>query len=184
MSRRVRPVHQLSTIFILGLVAALAGAGLGFAAITVTYGTATTSGFYISGTGLTYFLYGALGTSKIPNPVPTEAGTTAAAPVRLPTSTSVFVIGSATAGAAAVVVTLNETTAAPSNQEIEIAFTVAVGGSPTQSTVKGYVETQHPHTGAFTYYFYYQTSATTATVILIESVTELTSACSAVGTCP
>jgi hypothetical protein len=184
MAPRKRSLRNLLALLGLGCVAALLGAGVALAGISILSDTATTSGTYISSTSLSYFVYGSLGTGKIPNPVPAEVGTTAAAPLRLATSNTLYTIGPAVAADTAIALTLNETAAAPQNQEIEIQLTVGIGGSPTQTTVKGYVETQHPHTGAYTYYFFYDSGSTTATVILITSVTEVVYACSAIGTCP
>jgi len=178
------PIPRLPLLFALLCAAALAGAGVAFAAISVTHHVLTATGTDVSETNLPWWTEWGLTTGTIPATVPPAGGTTAAAPVVLAGSAATYTIGTAVAGAAAILFVFNESISAPVSTEIEIAVTVGVGGAAmTNGTV--YMESQAsaPAT-VLTFTFYLDTGATTTTAILVQTLVEVTQQCASVGSCP
>jgi len=165
-------------------VAGLVGAGTAIAAISVTHHVLTAVGSEVSETNLGWWTEWGLYTGTIPATVPPAGGSTAATPVVLAGTDTSYTIGTAVAGHQAVVFVFNESTAAPASTEIEIAFTVGIGGAASTTTTV-YMESQATiPTASLTFDFYFDSGTTTATAIIVTSLGQVSQSCSAVGSCP
>lgn len=123
--------------------------------------------------------------STTPTPVPTELSATMAAPTRLATAATSYVVNDGTAGHTALAWSFTQATGLATNLELELSFTLhwTNAGTAETGSVTVYVETQAAAIGAalaFTLFF----DAGAATGIVFVSQYELTQSCSAVGTCP
>jgi len=164
--------------------AAVLGAGTAFAAISVTRHVWTATGSEISETNLAWWTEWGLYGSTIPATVPPSGGSTAGSPVRLASNNASYTIGTAVAGHQAVVFVFNETASAPNNTEIELVFTVGIGGAST-TTTKVYMETQTTTpTVGLRFSFYFDSGAPTATAVIVTSLGQQSLQCTTLGACP
>jgi len=141
------------------------------------------SGASVNMTGLAHWYQVQELTSTIPATVPARVSTTVGTPTMLPMASTNYTINAATAGDPAVVFVVHETTGLTTHTELELTFTIAVGGSPATSTVKGYVESQ-AFVMALTFGFFFDTGTISITHATVTTVTMTNQVCSAVGTCP
>ncbi len=125
------------------------------------------------------------GPSATPAPVPAELSASMAAPTRLASVATSYLVNAGTADHTALAWSFTQATGLATNLELELAFTLhwTNDGTAETGSVTVYVETQAAAIGAalaFTLYF----DAGAATGIVFVSQYELTQSCSAVGTCP
>jgi hypothetical protein len=123
--------------------------------------------------------------SATPAPVPALVGLTASAPTRLPAAAASFGLDAGVNGHQALEWTFSESVGILVNQEIEVSFNVqySIGATAHTTTVTAYLESQAATIGApLSFNFYWDTGAATGITFTTES--EISQACSAVGTCP
>ncbi|MGA8543322.1 MAG: hypothetical protein WB947_07305 [Thermoplasmata archaeon] len=172
-----------------GLVAAvivlIAGAGVVAASLTVLSTSGAASGVHHPTAFLTHFQETGTLSAATPNPVPARASLTAAAPSRLGAGSAAYLIDAGVVGHEAVEWTFSETVGMAVNAEIEIALTVEYtqGAATHTTTTTVYVESQAAAiTGTHAFDLYWD--AGVAAGITLESESQISQACTAVGACP
>jgi aryl-phospho-beta-D-glucosidase BglC (GH1 family) len=166
------------------LLAVVAGFGIA-ASFTVTSGPALAgSGEYHATTSIAWWSETDVGVSVQPTALPTTASATVGSPTVLVAGTS-YGVNAAVANDVAQYWKFSEATTVSVNTELEVSFTVSTGAGPTITTLTVYIETQAVAPGAaVTFGFYYDLGNAVTTTITLNSVTEISQQCSAVGTCP
>lgn len=161
----------------------LGGCGFALATFTVSNTPITATGSYFNNTGLTYWFEVGLSTTTVPTPAPAALSTTVGTPTHLAFAATNYAINAVTAGNPALALRFDETTGAPTSTELELTFTISVGGSPATSTTKVYVETQTYVAGLY-FTLYFQTGTISITHTTVTTVVQLSQRCTAIGTCP
>lgn len=177
-----RPKLQARLIAVATILAMVTlGAGYALAAVTVTNSSESASGQYTGGSAITGWALATNPTSVVVMPSGlTGISTTAGTPTVI-AGTASYSAGTVTAGDIGQIVRFAETASAPSNTEIEIAFTLNTGSGTT--SVVAYLETQATP-AAGTYTFYLDAGSASSATVTINYVVEIAQQCSAVGTCP
>ena len=147
--------------------------------------TETGAGTYHATSSLTYWAEASVGVATQPGTLPTALSTTVGSPTVLAATATNYAINTATLNDLAHFWKFTEATTAPASTELELAFTVSTGAAPLITQVLVYVETQATVPGtATTFTLYYDLGAPSAGTITLNSVTEVSQQCGAVGTCP
>lgn len=178
-----RRVGRRGLALLVALALAVGACGFALAALTVTSAAMTASGASVNTTGLAHWYQVQAQTATIPTTVPTQVSSTVGTPTVLPYASTNYTINSATAGDPAVVFVVHETSGLAARTELELTFSISVGGSPATSTVKAYVESQ-AMAMPLTFGFFFDTGTISIAHATITSVQLTNQACSAVGTCP
>lgn len=168
----------------LGITAFLTAGGLA-ASLTVASTTGGAGGVQDGSAFMIHWQQNGVASAAIPNPVPGAASQAVVTPTRLPGAGLSFRLNAAVVGHQAVEWSFTESVGMPVNQEVEIAFAVqySVGGVSHSGGGMVYLESQAAAIGAaVTYNFYWDSGA--AAGITFGAETEISQACSAVGTCP
>ncbi len=167
------------------LLAVVAGFGLA-ASFTVTNGPGINGGGnYEATNAITFWTEASAGVAIIQTPVPATLSATITAPTVLAGAATTYSVNAATANDVGQFWKFTEAGGATASTELEIAFTVSTGTGPTVTTVIAYVETQTaPPAGATTFTIFYDLGSPAGGTITLNSVSELSQQCSAVGTCP
>ncbi len=167
------------------LLAVVAGFGLA-ASFTVTQGPAINGGGeYHATNSIAWWTEASAGVAVIQTPVPATLSATAATPTVLAGAATSYAVLAATANDVGQYWKFTEATTATVNTELEIAFTVSTGATPVVTTSIVYVETQAAAPGAaITFTIFYDLGSPATATITLNSVSELSQQCSAVGTCP
>ncbi len=162
----------------------LTGGWVASAAFTVTNSTTEIgSGNYHGTAGITGWSETSVGVTTVPGTVPAVLSTTVGGPTVLPGAATTYAINAPTAGDLAHYWKFTEATTAPVSTELELAFTVSTGTGIT--AVTSYVETQTTAPGAaIVFTLLYDLGSPAGGTITLNSVTEVSQQCAAVGTCP
>ena len=181
--RFARRTVYVATAF--ALLAVVAGFGIA-ASFTITQGPALNGGgVYHATNSIAWWTESSAGVAVIQTPVPTTLSATATAPTVLPIAASSFAVTAATANDVGQYWKFSEAAGATASTELEIAFTVSTGATPTVTTTTVFVETQATSPGAaLTFTIFYDLGSPAAGTITLNSVSELSQQCSTVGTCP
>lgn len=184
-----KPSKSLSrrTVYVATAFALIAVvAGFGMAAFTVTQGAAITGGGTYHGTAaIAWWTESGAGVSVQPAVLPTTLSAAVGAPTVLAGAATNYGVNAAVANDVSQYWKFVEATTATVNTELELAFTVSTGVAPVVTTLVVYVETQAAAPGAaITFGFYYDLGSAATATITLNSVTEISQLCSAVGTCP
>ncbi len=165
---------------------AISGGWVLAASFSINLGsTETGAGTYHPTALLTYWAEASVGVGIQPTPLPTALSTTVGAPTTLAAAGTNYGVNTATAGDVAHYWKFTEATTAPASTELELYFSVSTGAGPTITTVTVYIETQAtiPAT-AQTFVVYFDLGSPSGGTITLNSVTEISQQCAAVGTCP
>lgn len=167
-----------------GLVALLA-VGVVSAAFVIQSSSGGAGGVQSGLAFLAHWQQTGVESSATPTPRPAALSAIAAAPTRLAAAATSYLMDAATSGDEAVEWVFTESVGITPNQEIEVQFAVqyTVGAATHTSTGTVYLESQTVAPGAaLTFDLYWDTGAATGVTLLSES--EISQACSSVGTCP
>ena len=167
------------------LLAVIAGFGMA-ASFTVTQGPAIAGGgVYHATNSIAWWTEDSAGVNIVQTPVPATLLGTVVAPTVLGGAATSYGINALTANDVGQYWKFTEATTASVNTELEISFTISTGAVPVVTTLTVYIETQPTIPGTATIFTlsYDLGSAATGTITL-NSVSELTQQCAAVGTCP
>jgi hypothetical protein len=165
---------------------ALTGGWVMAASFSITDGSTETGAGAYHGTALmTYFSETSVGVGSEPGTLPTALSVTVGTPTVLAAAAANYAVNTPTSGDIVHYWKFAETTAAPTSTEVELQFTISTGAVPavTQATV--FIETQATAPAAtITYTIYYDLGSPATATITLNSVTEVSLQCTAVGTCP
>ncbi len=167
------------------IVVAGIAVGTGTAAFVVQSGSGSAGGVQTGSQFLMHWQQTGVISATTPDPVPALASVAVALPTRLTAASSSFALDAATAGHEAVEWVFSETAGIATSQEIEVAVqvTYTVGTVAHSVAVEAYLETQVAAIGeTLTFDLYWDSGA--ATGVTFASETEISQACSAVGSCP
>ncbi len=166
-------------------MAAVIGGWTVAASFTVSQGTTETGGGAFHGTAsLTYWTETSVGVGSEPSTLPTVISTTVGTPTVLASGTS-YAVNTPVATDVVHFWKFTEASGAPASTELELQFTVSTGATPTITQVTSYIETQATSPGtAIVFEIYYDLGSPSTGTITLNSVTEISQVCSAVGTCP
>ena len=161
-------------------------AGFGMAAFTITNGPALSgSGTYHGTAAIAWWTETDAGVGIQPAVLPATVSGVVTAPTVLAGAAANYGVNAAVANDVAQYWKFSEATTAALNTELELGFTVSTGAGPTVTTLTVFVETQAGAPGAaITFTFYYDLGSPAGGTITLNSVTEISQLCSAVGTCP
>jgi len=144
----------------------------------------TGSGAYHGTAALTYWTETTAG-------VTTQAGTPAvlsaimATPTVLPAAGISYGVNAPTLNDVTHFWKFTEATTSPVSTELELEFTVSSGAVPVITLVTVYIQTQAVIPGtAVTFTLFYDLGSASSGTITLNSVTEISQQCGAVGTCP
>jgi hypothetical protein len=173
--------------FVVGILPLIASAAAGFAlaAATVSPVTGETSGgLYHSVTNLAYWTESSFVVTTIPSSGTSTLTTNKNFPTVLSSSSASYTLGTVTAGDRALEFSFTEAHSAPTNTEIKLVLTYAIGQTPATTTLTGFPETQStPPSGSPSFNVFIDTSGSTAGTVVIASVTAQASQCASVGSC-
>lgn len=190
MPRTSRSLHAKRRLVWLGTVVALlaiAGGWVMAASFQVSQGNTESGGGAEHPTSsLTYWTELSVGVGSQVTPLPATLSTSAATPTTLAAAATSYAINTPTANDIVHFWKFTEASGAPVSTELELQFTVSTGSTPVVTTTTAYIETQATSpTAAVTFEFIYDLgSPTSATPIVLNSVTEISQQCAAVGSCP
>ncbi len=167
-------------------LATIIGAYAGAASFSIGLGiTQTGNGTYHATSQLAYWTETDVGVAAQPVALPPTLSTLVGAPTVLAGAGTSYAINPAVAGDVTHFWKFQEATGAPASTEIELQFQVSTGVVVSISLVTVYVETQAVVPGsAQTFTLYYDLGSPAAGTITLNSVTEISQACTAVGSCP
>jgi len=167
-------------------MAAVIGGWTVAASFSVQNGNTETGGGAYHGTSaLTYWTESSVGVGSQPSPLPTALSTTVATPTVLAAAAANYAVNAPTATDVVHFWKFTESAGAPVSTELELQFTVSTGAVPVITQVTAYVETQATSPGAaIVFVLYYDLGSPSAGTITLNSVTEISQGCTAVGTCP
>ena len=167
-------------------MAAVIGGWTVAASFTISQGnTETGSGAYHGTSSITYWTETSVGVGSEPSTLPTVLSTTVATPTTLAGATANYAVNAPTATDVVHFWKFTEAAGAPVSTELELQFTVSTGAVPTITQITSYVETQATSPGAaIVFVIYYDLGSPSAGTITLNSVTQISQQCSAVGTCP
>jgi len=162
----------------------LTGGWVASAAFTVTQGTTETGGgSYHSTSAIAFWTETSVGVTTVPGVAPAVLSTAVTPPTTLAGTATTYAINTPTGGDLAHYWKFTESAGAAVNTEVELAFTVSTGAGIT--AVTSYVETQATAPGAaIVFSLLYDLGSPSGGTITLNSVTEVSQQCSAVGTCP
>lgn len=170
----------------LGVIAVAALAtGIATAAFVIQTGSGGAGGVQTGSQFLMHWQQTGVISATTPNPAPARASVTVTAPTRLPAGSTSYSLDAAVAGDQSVEWVFSETTGIAANEEIEVALeiTYTVGAVAHAVTVQVYFESQATALDAtLTFDLYWDSGV--ATGVTFGSETQISQACSAVGTCP
>lgn len=177
-----RTVFFATLLALVGIVGAYAGA----ASFSIGLGVPQTgAGIYHATAQLTYWTETDVGVGPQPAVLPATLSAAVATPTVLAAAGINYGINAAVANDVTHFWKFQEAVGAPDNTELELQFTVSTGAVAIFTTVTVYVETQAATPGAVqTFVLYYDLGSPASGTITLNSVTEISQVCSAVGTCP
>lgn len=187
MSAPARPPRSRSrrwVLLVVGLTALLA-VGVVSAAFVVQSSSGRAGGVQSGLAFLTHWQQTGVVSSTTPTPVPAALSTVVTTPTRLAAASTSYRMNAATAGHEAVEWIFSESAGGTASQEIEIQFVVeyTVGAATDTTSGSVYVESQAGAIGGtFTFDVYWDAGAALGVTFVSES--EISQACSSVGTCP
>jgi hypothetical protein len=181
---RIKPRHILGGTIVALLI--IGGSWVMAASFAITQGTTETgSGVYHSTTALTYWSELSAGVATQPGTAPTALSITVGTPTVLAAAGTNYAINTWTLNDIAHFWKFTETTAAPLSTEVELQIAVSTGSPATVSNVVVFVETQAAApSGALTFTLWYDLGSPSSATITLNSVTQVSEQCAAVGTCP
>jgi len=155
------------------------------ASFAVTQGpTEVGTGVYHGTASLTYW-------TELSAGVTTQSGTpplvsaTVGTPTTLPATGTSYAINAPVVNDITHYWKFSEATTAPANTEIQLQIAVSTGVVPSVTTVVVFVETQATIPGtAQTFILYFDLGSPSSGTITLNSVTQVSEQCAAVGTCP
>jgi len=182
-THKLKPRHVIGGTIVALLV--LSGSWVMAASFAVTQGpTETGSGVYHGTSSLTYWTEATAGVST-QAATPPLLSTTVGTPTVLPAAGTTYGINAPVVNDITHYWKFTEVTTAPANTEVELMIAVSTGVVPTVTSVIVYVETQAVIPGtAQTFVLYYDLGSPASATITLNSVTQVSQQCSAVGTCP
>jgi hypothetical protein len=182
-THRLKPRHVLGGTIVALLV--IGGSWVMAASFAVTQGPQEIgSGVYHGTAALTYWTESAAGVGT-QTATPTVLSTTAATPTVLPAAGTNYGVNAPVINDIEHYWKFTEATTAPASTEIEMQISVSTGAVPVVTSVIVYVETQATIPGtAQTFVLYYDLGSPATATITLNSVTQVSEQCSAVGTCP
>jgi hypothetical protein len=180
---RLKPRHVLGGTIVALLI--IGGSWVMAASFAITQGpTETGSGVYHGTAALTYW-------TETASAVATQTGTpallstTVGTPTVLPAAGTSYSVNAPTVNDITHYWKFTEATTAPASTEVELQLSVSVGVVPSVATVIVYIETQATVPGtAQTFLLYYDLGSPASGTITLNSVTQVSEQCAAVGTCP
>jgi hypothetical protein len=180
---RLKPRHVIGGTIVALLV--LGGSWVMAASFAVTQGPVETgSGVYHGTSALTYWTEASAGVTTQTS-TPTLLSTTVGTPTVLPAAGTSYALNTPTVNDITHFWKFTETTAAPVSTEVELMISVNTGAVPTVTTVVVYIETQATIPGtAQSFILYYDLGSPATATITLNSVTQVSEQCAAVGTCP
>jgi hypothetical protein len=181
--RRLKSRHVIGGTIVALLV--LGGGWVMAASFAVTQGPVETgSGVYHATAALTYWTESVAGVTT-QTATPAVLSTTVGTPTVLPAAGISYAINTPTVNDVTHYWKFTEATTAPASTELEVSISVSTGTPATVTNVVVYIETQVtiPAT-AQTFTLYYDLGSPATATITLNSVTQISEACSAVGTCP
>jgi hypothetical protein len=181
---RVKPRHVLGGTIVALLI--IGGSWVMAASFAITQGsTETGSGVYHSTTALTYWSELSAGVATQPGTAPTALSSTVGTPTVLAAAATNYAVNPWTLNDIAHFWKFSETTAAPVSTEVELQIAVSTGSPATVTNVAVYVETQAvAPSGTITFTLWYDLGSPASATITLNSVTQVSEQCAAVGTCP
>jgi hypothetical protein len=167
-------------------MAAVIGGWTVAAAFTVQQGNTETGGGAYHGTSsLTYWTETSVGVGSEPSTLPAVISTTVGTPTVLGGAAANYAVNTPVATDVVHFWKFTEAAGAPVSTELELQFTVSTGAGPTITQVTSFVETQATSPGAaIVFTIYYDLGSPASGTITLNSVTEISQTCSAVGNCP
>jgi len=145
----------------------------------------TGGGFYHGTSSLTYWTEASVGVGTQPGVLPTALSTTVGTPTVLAAAATNYAINAPTLNDLAHFWKFTEATTSPVSTELELEFTVSSGAVPVITLVTVYIQTQAVIPGtAVTFTLFYDLGSASSGTITLNSVTEISQQCGAVGTCP
>jgi hypothetical protein len=182
-THRVKARHVIGGTIVALLV--LGGGWVMAASFAVSQGpTEIGSGVYHGTASLTYWTESTAGVTTQAG-TPPVLSTTIGTPTVLPAAGTSYGVNAPTLNDVTHYWKFTEATTAPVSTEIELQISVSTGVVPAVTTVIVYVETQATIPGtAQTFVLYYDLGSAATATITLNSVTQISEACSAVGTCP
>jgi hypothetical protein len=182
-TQRLKARHVIGGTFVALLV--LGGGWVMAASFAISQGPIETgSGVYHGTAALTYWTETSAGvTTQAGTPV--LLSTTAGTPTVLPAAGTSYAVNAPTLNDVTHFWKFAEATSAPASTEVELQISVSTGVIPAVTTVVVFVETQVtvPAT-AQTFILYYDLGSAATATITLNSVTQISEACTAVGNCP
>jgi hypothetical protein len=163
----------------------LLAVGMVSAVFVITTSTGAIRGQSNGSTYLTHWQQTAVSSAATPNPLPAAVSLTVATPTRLAGVSASLRLDPADAAHQAVEWTFTESVGVPVNQEIEVAFAIeyTAGAVSHSVAVTAFLESQAAAIGgALTFNIYWDAGA--AAGITFESESEISQACTAIGSCP
>jgi hypothetical protein len=158
---------------------------LASAAYVIQSNAGAASGVQNGSAFLTHWQQTGVQSTTTPTPAPTAASTVAGTPTRLPGAGASYRLNPATPGDPAVEWVFTESTGIGTDLEVEVAYNVQYTLNGVAETASGtvYLESQATALAAnLVFDLYWDSGATTGVALGIES--EISQACSAVGSCP
>ncbi len=182
-ARRLKTRHVIGGTIVALLV--IGGGWVMAASFAVTQGPIETgSGVYHGTAALTYWTEAAAGVST-QGGTPTTLSTTVGTPTVLPAAGTSYGVNTAVLNDITHYWKFTEATSAPPSTEIELQISVSTGVVPAVTTVVAFVETQATIPGTpQTFVLYFDLGSAATATITLNSVTQISEACTAVGTCP
>lgn len=182
-TQRLKSRHVIGGTIVALLI--IGGSWVMAASFAVTQGpTEMGSGVYHGTAALTYWTEASAGVTT-QSGTPTVLSTTVGTPTVLPGAGTNYGVNAPTLNDITHFWKFTEATTAPINTEVELQISVSTGVVPSITTVVVYVETQAAAPGtAQTFVLYYDLGSPATATITLNSVTQVSEQCSAVGTCP
>jgi hypothetical protein len=170
---------------VLAALAIVAVVGIATAAYVIQSNSGAAGGVQNGSAFLSHWQQTAVVSTTTPARVPAALSTTVGAPTRLPATSTPYRVDAATAGDPAAEWVFVESTGIGLNLEIEVEYTVQYTLGAVAHTASGtvYLESQAAAPGAdLTFELYWDSGSAAAIELVTES--EISQACSAVGSCP
>lgn len=180
---RLKTRHVISGTIVALLI--IGGSWVMAASFAVTQGPVETGGGVYHGTAaLTYWTESGAGVGT-QAATPTLLSTTAGTPTVLPARGTSYAVNTPLVNDITHYWKFSEATTAPVSTEVELELSVSTGAVPVVTSVVVYVETQATAPGTTqTFVLYFDLGSPATATITLNSVTQVSLQCSAVGTCP
>jgi hypothetical protein len=181
---RVKPRHVLGGTIVALLI--IGGSWVMAASFAITQGTTETgSGVYHGTSALTYWTEASAGVATQPGVAPTALSLTVGTPTVLPAAATNYAVNAWTLNDIGHFWKFTEATSAPVSTEVELQIAVSTGSPATVTNTAVYIETQSTAIGsAVTFTLWYDLGSPATATITLNSVTQVSEQCTAVGACP